>query len=86
MQISEMAANAVEAYNAKQNMSLVLPRPWRHRPKGFPRGELLCEKQGSAVYSYDPMKVLEWLRKNEMIEMKLDENPGSDGSVISREA
>jgi hypothetical protein len=74
MQISEMAANAVEEYNSNQNVSLILPRPWQQRPKGFPSGELLCEKQGLAVYSYEPIKLLKWLRKNELIEFKFHEN------------
>jgi hypothetical protein len=69
-----MAADAVKAYNSNQNVSLILPRPWQQRPKGFPIGELLREKQGLVVYSYEPIKILEWMRKNGMIEFKFDEN------------
>lgn len=49
------------------NMTLVTPRPWRNRPQGFPRGELLCEQPGQDVRSYDPEKVIRWLEKNDLV-------------------
>lgn len=58
----EMAHDAQDALQNKTHLTLV------HKgrvPKGFPRGELLCENfDGRHVYSYDPAKVLNWLSKN----------------------
>lgn len=83
MQIAELTAQALAAYQAKQNLILVLPSPWKQRPRGFPRGELLCTNKGSSVYSYDPMKVLGWLHKNGLIKVTLDEQTQNE---LSREA
>jgi len=34
------------------------------KPKGFPRGELMCvNSAGQKVYHFDPIKLLEWYRR-----------------------
>jgi len=33
------------------------------RPKGFPRGRLLEERENSRLYAFDPEKILNWLKK-----------------------
>lgn len=76
MNVREMTKLAIEAHNAGQKMTLVLPAPWKGRPKGFPRGELLCEQIGSSVYHFDPMKILNWLHKNGLIVAKVAEGNG----------
>lgn len=86
MRIEELVAQAVEANNAGGNMTLVLPRPWKGRPKGFPRGELLCEQPGSGAYSYDPMKILTWLHKNELISVSIKEKLDVDAAEASGES
>ena len=65
MTLDEMAANARLADAAGTNLTLVLPRPWKNRPKGFPRGELLCENfEGTCAYSFNPLKILAWVKAN----------------------
>lgn len=64
MNITEMIISAEEALSQNMRMSLVVPRPFKNRPKGFPKGELLCEQERSNVVSYDPVKILTWLKKN----------------------
>lgn len=61
--------DAIEAKEsgAHVGMSLQLPKGFK-RPKGFPRGELLCENTMGRVYSFDPDKIIAWLRKNDLIE------------------
>ena len=52
-------------------MTLVLPSPWKDRPHGFPRGELLCENvYGSKAYIFKPEKVLSWLENVGLIGTK----------------
>jgi|AntDeeMinimDraft_6_1070357.scaffolds.fasta_scaffold02941_4 hypothetical protein len=70
MNPTEMAKDACEALEAGTNMTIVLPKPWSNRPPKFPRGSLLCEQDGSNVYSYDPMKILAWLTANNLINIK----------------
>ena len=48
-----------------QHMTLVLP-PKFHRPKGFPRGELLCVTQGKKVWSFSCERVIYWVEQNKM--------------------
>jgi hypothetical protein len=44
------------------SMTLILPTK---RPKGFPRGELLCVgHEGDKVYTVSPRKILKWLKAN----------------------
>jgi hypothetical protein len=59
-----MILDAEEAVKQKRNMTLVVPRPFKGKPKGFPSGELLCEQPNSNVNSYDPRKILDWLKNN----------------------
>lgn len=67
MNPQELAKMAVEAASEKSRMTLVLPRPWKDRPKGFPRGLLLQERGNTNVYSFDPKKILLWMAKNNLI-------------------
>lgn len=48
-------------------MSLVFSKG-NKRPPGFPRGELLCETERGRVYSFNPDKVITWLKKNGLID------------------
>jgi hypothetical protein len=64
MNPQKMILDAEEAISQGQNMTLVVPRPFKDKPKGFPSGSLLCEQQKSNVNSYDPRKVLDWLKNN----------------------
>lgn len=49
-------------------LPLVLPRGFK-RPQGFPRGELLCQNsQGQRVYSFDPDKIINWIKKYKLVE------------------
>lgn len=59
-------AVAAKAQGAFVGMSLVFPKGYK-RPKGFPRGELLCETGRGRVYSFDPDKIIGWLVKNDLI-------------------
>ena len=72
MSPEQMAKEAIAAIADKTRMSMVLPRPWKNKPPGFPRGELLCENHnGTNVWSFDPLRVITWLAANELIEVKL---------------
>ncbi len=51
---------------AHVGMSLVFQRGQK-RPPGFPRGELLCETERGRVYSFDPDRVISWLKKHNLI-------------------
>lgn len=64
----QMATEARGAIADGARMSMVLPRGATRRLPGFPRGELMCENHdGRNVYSYDPVRVLAWLKKNDLI-------------------
>lgn len=64
----QMAEDALAAMKAGTRMTLVRVRG-KKLPKGFPRGELLCENSdGRNVYSYDPARVIAWLKANQLIE------------------
>jgi hypothetical protein len=39
---------------------LIIPRGWK-RPKGFPRGELLCVGPYGPVYRFKASKLIAWL-------------------------
>lgn len=63
----QMAEEAVAAMKDGSRMTLVRVRG--KKLKGFPRGELLCENSdGRNVYSYDPARVIAWLKDNQLIE------------------
>lgn len=66
MTLDELERQAKEAVGCGQMLNLELPRPWRGRPKGFPRGELLCELPGSGMYRIEPAKLVAWLAKNNL--------------------
>lgn len=58
----DMYREAKEALETGTNMTLVIPKGFKRPPK-FPRGELLCENfNGTRCYSYNPQKVLDWLK------------------------
>lgn len=64
MTLSDMAIQAAEAIRAGTNITLVRRKGAKMPPK-FPRGELLCENfDGSKCYSYDPRKIMTWLKSN----------------------
>lgn len=57
----QMAKEAVDAILAGTRMTMVMVRGIKP-PRGFPRGEFLCEPvDGRVVRSFDPVKVLAWL-------------------------
>lgn len=59
LELEDLVSNCFQCIEAKCNISLIGPKP---RPKGFPRGELLCvNSTGESVYSYNPQKVVNWL-------------------------
>lgn len=58
LELEDLVRQCFLCIEAKSNISLVGPKP---RPKGFPRGELLCvNSSGESVYSYDPQKVVNY--------------------------
>ncbi len=61
MTLNELRKMAQES----DRVSLVVPRPWRDKPKGFPRGELLCEQPTGNVISVCSKKLNTWLDKAE---------------------
>lgn len=72
MSPNDLARDATEAIAAGTHMTLVRGRGMR-MPKGFPRGDLLCENpDGSVVRSHDPLRVLAWLKANGLIEIKTE--------------
>ena len=73
-----MAAEAVQAIQNGTAMMLVVPRPWRNRPKKFPRGELACvNSDGESVYIYNPLKVLAWLVANGLVKVQTSVAPSA---------
>ena len=70
MNISSIILVAEAAISAGNRMTLVVPSPFKNRPKGFPRGDLLCEQPQSKVMSYDPHKILTFLNKNDLYQQK----------------
>lgn len=72
MSPTDLARDAAEALAAGTHMTLVRRRGAK-TPKGFPRGELLCENaDGRNVYSYDPLRVLAWMKANGFVEIKTE--------------
>jgi len=72
MSPTDLARDAAEAIAAGTHMTLVRRRGAK-APKGFPRGELLAENDdGRNVYSYDPLRVLAWMKANGLIEVKTE--------------
>lgn len=68
----QIAAEAIAAIAAGTRMTLVKRKAMKAPPR-FPRGELLCENgDGSRCYSYDPVRVLAWLRSNGLISIEID--------------
>lgn len=67
----QMAKAALSAVQNGTRMTLVRIRG-KKPPKGFPRGELLCENSdGRNVYSYDPHRVIAWLNANRLIAIEV---------------
>ena len=71
MNPEQMIKDAEEAISLNTRMTLVVPRPFKNKPKGFPNGELLCEQPRSNVKSYDPKKVLAWMKANGLYDKDL---------------
>lgn len=71
MKPQEMATAALAAMQAGTRISLVRIRGQKP-PKGFPRGDLLCENHdGRNVYSYDPARIIAWLNANRLIAVEV---------------
>ena len=66
----QIAADARVALAFGQRITIVQPKPWRDKPKGWPRGELLSvtAQGGLAAYAYDPAKILDYLEGNGLVE------------------
>lgn len=63
----EMADIAISAIAHNGRVTLVRPRGQKMPPK-FPRGELMCcGSDGQQAYSYDPAKIMSWLKNNGLI-------------------
>ena len=74
----EMATTAASAIQDKTRLTMVVPRPWKNRPRKFPKGILLCQQEKSNVYSFDPLNVIAWLASNGLIKViatTIDEKP-----------
>lgn len=63
MSLDELYARAVYASKyGRDGLTLILPKK---RPKGFPRGELMCQNDlGDKVYLVSATKILKWLKVN----------------------
>lgn len=58
----EMMRAAVEAKSAGRTMMTMVRRKPFKRPKGFPRGELICENHdGRNVYNFNVDRIIKWL-------------------------
>jgi len=73
----EIAAQCVTALADRQQVMLVIREG--SYPRGFPRGELACEKQSEhggieRVYWFDPTKVLAWLVKHNFLAVRRTED------------
>ena len=64
----QIAADARVALAFGQRITIVQPKPWGKKPKGWPRGELLNVQGNQAAYSYDPAKILDYLEGNGLVE------------------
>jgi hypothetical protein len=64
MNVETMIKSAEEALKINGTLTLQTPRPFKNKPKGFPRGCLLCSHEDSDTRSYDPKKILAFLDKN----------------------
>jgi hypothetical protein len=71
MEFPELYSQCIAALQAETRLTLVLPRPWKLKPKGWPRGELLCEQPNTNVYSYSPAKIMDFLIKNGLVKITL---------------
>lgn len=75
MSPQQLANEANDALKNGQFMTLTRIRGQKP-PKGFPRGELLCENHdGRNVYRFDPKKIIEWLNKNRLLAIEVKEQP-----------
>ena len=59
-ELHQRAADAIKD-SGSGGLTLILPKK---RPKGFPRGELMCDNGRDKVYWVDALKVLRWLKAN----------------------
>lgn len=69
----QMAEQAAKAMAEPGTCGVILTIPKGKMPKGFPRGELLNERERSGIvertYNFNPAKVLAWLVGNGLIKM-----------------
>jgi hypothetical protein len=69
---AEMAYVCAKVINeGAKSVNLVKPK---RMPKGFPRGEFMCETHKGKVYQYDAVKVLTWMIMNGLA--KVEEEAG----------
>lgn len=60
MTLEQLYKDALDAKAQGAHCGMTLVFKGR-KPKGFPRGELLCETDRGNVYSFDPDKVIAWV-------------------------
>jgi hypothetical protein len=74
----QMAQEAVKALAQPSQCGVLLTIPHGKMLRGFPRGELLneMERHGRVerTYSFEPIKIIEWLVSNELVVMEVDGN------------
>lgn len=72
MRPEEMAIDALRAINDGTGMTMVTIRGQK-MPKGFPRGEFLCDHEdGRVVKRYKPERVLAWLKSVGLIDIVIE--------------
>lgn len=68
MTLDEMRLHAEALHEDERSwMTLVLPKGWK-APKGFPRRELLCEREdGGRAVSVNVRRLLRWIDDAEVV-------------------
>lgn len=67
----QMGIAAIEALFSGTRVTLVRGAGEK-MPRKFPRGELLCvTKDGARTYGYDPVKIIAWLRSNQLMNVTI---------------
>ena len=74
MDIKRLTSDCIAAMVGGTPVSIVIPKGWK-RPRGFPRGELLCRSmidgQAVRVYAFKPIKMLNWLSDKRLIDSEM---------------
>lgn len=84
----EMAEAAVQALTTPGTLGVVLDVTRGGLPRGFPRGELLNERQVDGrfvrrTYSFDPQRVIAWLVVHGLIQCS--QSPDGQWSIVEPE-